>query len=65
MVLMVLMVLCRAAVLGRAIVGATPIELCKAGDLMIEEKVSKIFNKKASQGPHPCYTLLRISISRS
>ena len=35
-----------AAVLAKAEAGASPTELCKAGDLMIEERVAKIFVKK-------------------
>lgn len=39
------------AVLAKVEPGASPIELCRLGDLMIEEKVSKIFSKKVKGRP--------------
>jgi len=35
-----------AAVIAKVEPGANPVELCQLGDRLIEEKVSKIFNKK-------------------
>ena len=40
------------AVIAKVEPGSTSVELCQLGDRLIEEKVSKIFNKKVSpQGP--------------